>query len=78
MPVLWWIIGGAVVVGFVRLVTRQMRTERHAPGIPTTVRTANHDEPIEDTARAVDAKHHHRTAGDEAQEYSDIRRPYGR
>ena len=77
MTVFWivLVVGAVVVIGV--LTARQMRAGRGAPGVPTSVSVSNHDEPLEDAARAVDEEHHHRTVTDDVQEYRDISRTHG-
>jgi hypothetical protein len=77
MTVFWivLIVGAVALIGV--LTARQMRAGKGAPGAPTSISVSNHDEPLEDVARAVDQEHHHRTTADEVQEYRDIGRTHG-
>ncbi len=68
------VAAGAWVLGV--LFGRRVR-QGESPGMPSELHPHDHDEPVEDVAKAVDAGRHHESDIDKAEEFRDIRRTMG-
>ncbi len=77
MTVFWFVLLAAAVAVFGVLIARQMRGGKEAPGMPMDVSTSNHDEPLEDTAKSLDAPRHVKSGLADAHGYDDIHRTLG-
>jgi len=77
MTVFWFVLIAAAVTVFGVLIARQMRGGKETPGMPMDVSTSDHDEPLEDTAKPLDAPRHAKSGLGEAHDYDDIHRTLG-